>query len=147
MADLRVSDPMPEVVASSFLAFPEPQRGQLLLVRRLIFAVAATTPGVGALTETLRWGEPAYVTEASRSGSTIRLGVPRSEPDRVAILFNCRTTLVESFRAICPDLVSFLGSRAILIPASDPLPEAALAICLARALTYHQRRRRSVMSS
>ena len=57
------------------------------------------------------------------------------------ILFNCRTTLVETFRAHFPDAFAYQGNRAILIPSSVPLPESALAICLAMALTYHQRPR------
>jgi hypothetical protein len=36
------------------------------------------TPGVGALHETLKWGQPAYLTPETRSGTTLRLGVPKS---------------------------------------------------------------------
>jgi hypothetical protein len=50
----------------------------LLALRRVIFATAAATPGVGVLTETLKWGEPAHVTAETASGSTIRLGWSRA---------------------------------------------------------------------
>ena len=107
--------------------------------------MADTTPGVGPLTETLKWGEPAYVTSATRSGSTIRLGILKLGANDAAVLFNCRTTLVDSFRAHFPDAFGYHGNRAILIPAAVPVPESALAICLAMALTYHHHTRRSAV--
>jgi len=137
--------PVPDTVASALADFSEPTRRQILCIRRLIFEVAATTPGVGSLTETLKWGEPAYLTDASRSGSTIRLGVSKSHEDTAAILFNCRTTLVERFRTHFPDVLAYQGNRAILIPASIPLQEPVLAICLAMALTYHRQAERSAV--
>ncbi|ESQ89921.1 hypothetical protein ABAC460_11520 [Asticcacaulis sp. AC460] len=125
-------------VAAAFEAFPEPQRNQLLEVRNLIYETAATTPGVGVLTETLKWGEPSYLTEASKSGSTIRLGL--SKPERsAALFFNCQTTLISDMRAQFGDLFTFQGDRALLLP-GGPLPTSPLAICLAMALTYHQRK-------
>ena len=54
------------------------------------------------MAETLKWGEPAYLTEVTRSGSTIRLGWNRDATDDCAVLFNCRTTLVETFRERFP---------------------------------------------
>lgn len=78
---MRGAPEIPEIpadVAVAFAAFPDPVRVQLLEVRRLIFATAAETSGVGPLTETLKWGEPAYLTEATVSGSTIRLGPLKS---------------------------------------------------------------------
>ncbi|MCX5581146.1 DUF1801 domain-containing protein [Kaistia terrae] len=147
MRDQRGAPPVPDAVASAFAGFSGPTRSRLLRIRQLIFEVAETTPGVGPLTETLKWGEPAYLTNASRSGSTIRLGVVKTPPDTAAILFNCRTTLVESFRAHFPDVFAYQGNRAILVPTSAPLNEQALAICLAMALTYHHRARSSALSS
>jgi hypothetical protein len=86
---------MPADVAAAFTAFSERVRARLLQVRDHIFETAADIEGVGPLTETLKWGEPAYLTEATGSGSTIRLGWFRSSERECAVLFNCRTTLVE----------------------------------------------------
>ncbi len=66
------SRPMPAGVAAAFSVFPDRVRARLLEVRDLIFETAASAGGVGPLTETLKWGEPAYLTEATGSGSTIR---------------------------------------------------------------------------
>ncbi len=134
-----VAPALPAEVAAAFAAFPEPVGLRLLEVRRLIFATAAETAGVGPLTETLKWGEPAYLTEATSSGSTIRLGRPKSPEGVGAVLFNCRTTLVETFRAQFPEAFSYQGNRAILLDPSVPMPAEPLAICIAMALTYHRR--------
>jgi hypothetical protein len=109
-------------------------------VRSLIFETAARVEGVGHLTETLKWGEPAYLTEATGSGSTIRLGWFRSSERDCAVLFNCRTTLVDDFRDWFPDAFAYEKNRAILLDSSEPLPQAPLSACLGMALTYHRRR-------
>ncbi|MFG1379126.1 DUF1801 domain-containing protein [Xanthobacter autotrophicus] len=131
---------IPAEVAAAFAAFPERIRLRLLEVRALIFATAARTSGVGPLTETLKWGEPAYLTVATGSGSTIRLDRPKFPQGVGAVLFNCRTTLVETFRAHFAQTLSYQGNRAILLDPSVPLPAEPLAICLAMALAYHRQR-------
>jgi hypothetical protein len=90
-------------VAAAFAAFPAHVRARLLEARDLIFEIAAGIEGVGPLEETLKWGEPAYLTETTGSGSTIRLGRSRSSERQCAVLFNCRTTLVDDFRNRFPD--------------------------------------------
>ncbi len=129
---------MPDDVAEAFARFSPTVRTHLLDIRRLILATAASLPDVGALTETLKWGEPAYLTAGS--GSTIRLGVPKSAgAEECAVLFNCRTTLVAEFRDRFPDTFTFQGNRAVMVRTDAPLPEDALATCIAEALTYKRR--------
>ncbi|EYR77793.1 DUF1801 domain-containing protein [Shinella sp. 838] len=132
--------PIPALVAVVFDRYPAAVRARLMEIREAIFAVAAETPGVGALVETLKWGEPAYLTQESRSGSSIRLGVSRQAADCGAVFFNCQTTLVPTFRMQFEGVFGFEGNRAILIPAGEPLPRAPLAFCLHAALTYHRRK-------
>ncbi|WP_371826586.1 DUF1801 domain-containing protein [Ensifer sp. PDNC004] len=107
-------------------------------IREIVFSVAAETQDIGALTETLKWGEPAYLTEARKSGSTIRLGTTKSAPDKCAVLFNCKTTLVETFRAHFADDFAFEGNRALIVPATGALSREPLMLCLRAALTYHR---------
>lgn len=133
--------PLPAAMAEALNRYPGPVRARMLDIRRMIHAVAAQTEGVGPLTETLKWGEPAWLTGASRSGTTIRLGTVRSAPQDCAMLFNCRTTLVETFRAQFPDVFVFEGNRALVLPGIAPLPEAPLAACIKAALTYRLRQR------
>lgn len=132
--------PIPQPVAEALSRYPAPIRARLLEIRALIFAEAEATPGVGPLSETLKWGEPAYLTEASKSGSTIRLGMVNSAPDDCAVLFNCKTTLIDSFRSRFGDTFRFDGNRALLVDGTRPLPQLPLGLCLRAALTYHRRK-------
>ena len=128
--------PVPAPVAGVLALYPLPMRTRLLELRELIYAVAAATKGVGPLTETLKWGEPAYLTEATKSGTTIRLGIGKS-PHNCAVLFNCKTTLIETFRRHFADELVFEGNRAIVVSIDGLLPRALLTLCLRAALTYH----------
>ena len=134
--------PMPPAVAQAFAALPPGIRNRLEQIRALIFTVAAERDA-GPLTETLKWGEPAYLTEATGSGSTIRLGRVRGRPG-AAVLFNCRTTLVEEFRRDFGDRFAFDGNRALILDrvgAGQADSDAALSLCIGRALTYHRAKR------
>lgn len=113
-------------------------RRQLLALRKLIFDVAASTEGVGHLEETLKWGEPAYITSQTKSGSTIRLGWKKSAPAQYSIYFNCQTNLVESFRTLFVSELNFQGNRAIVFNDGEILPKDAVCFCIAAALTYHR---------
>jgi hypothetical protein len=139
MRNEHVPPSIPAAVAAAFATFPAPVRLRLLEVRTLIFTTAEEA-GVGPLAETLKWGEPAYLTEATGSGITIRLGRAKSPEGACAVLFNCRTTLVETFRRQFPDAFAFQGNRAILLDPSAPLPAGPLKMCLAMAMTYHRPR-------
>ncbi|MBK6594719.1 MAG: DUF1801 domain-containing protein [Burkholderiales bacterium] len=127
-----------QAVGQVFDAYPPVMRRRLLAVRELIFATAATTSGVGKLEETLKWGEPAYITSASKSGSTIRIAWKKKSPSQYAMYFNCQTTLIETFKTLFPGEFTFEGNRAIVFDASDKLPMDSLAFCIAAALTYHR---------
>jgi hypothetical protein len=133
--------PLPREISRAFEAFPAPIRRRLLEVRKLIFATAAAHEDVGRLTETLKWGEPAYLTQQTGSGSTIRLGRVKGAEAQAAVLFNCRTTLVETFRERFSDRFEFRQNRALLLSAAGPLPKGPLQVCLSLALTYHLDRR------
>ena len=124
----------PAKVKSAFHEFPVPARDVLLAARKKIFALAKSSD-VGQLTETLKWGQPAYLTEETKAGSTIRLGLQGGEP---AAFFTCSSSLVDGFRADFPDALIYHGNRALTL--SHPFP-VELDICLSRALTYHRSKR------
>jgi len=130
---------MPANVSDVFATMPEPARRVLMDVRDRIFAIAAETE-VGPLTETLKWGQPSYLTEATKAGTTLRLGLTKG--GQAAVFFTCHTRLVDGFRADFPDALTYLGNRGIQLDASVDWP--ALDHCLARALTYHRAKRKSV---
>jgi Domain of unknown function (DU1801) len=122
-------------VQAVFDSYPAGLRKKLLKLRQLIIDTAAITPGVGGLTETLKWGEPAYLTP-SKSGSTVRIDCTKDQLG-YAIYFNCNTTLVDTFRSMFPHTFNFEGNRALVFALNDTVPVEELAFCVAMALTYH----------
>ena len=88
--------------------------------------------------ETLKWGEPSYVTKA---GSTIRLGWKASRPEEYRLLFHCGTTLVGAFTELYPDAFQYEGNRAIVLHKTADFPVAPLKHCISLALTYHRRKK------
>ena len=129
-----------ESVKSVFDGFPPRIREQLLVLRDLILSTASTNPGVGSIEETLKWGEPAYVTSETKAGTTIRIGWKKSAPNQFAMYFNCRTNLVDTFRTIYPEL-KYQGNRAIVFELDNAVPRDSLTHCVEMALTYHQTKR------
>ncbi len=136
----RTKSPDPAIEAV-FGAYPKPVKAKLLALRRLIFDTAKRTKGVGALEETLKWGQPSYLTPETKSGSTIRIDQVKPVAGQVAVYFHCQTNLVETFRELYPEL-SYGGNRSILLNADDKLPEPALRHCVGLALTYHLNKRK-----
>jgi Domain of unknown function (DU1801) len=112
-------------------------RKKLMGLRKLIFEVANRTDGVGELTETLKWGQPSYLTEKSKSGSTVRIGREKKTDGDYAIYFKCQTTLVASFKKRYKDKFRYEGNRAILFRVDDKIPVRELSHCISMALTYH----------
>lgn len=125
-------------VAQVFDTYPAAMRQKLLGLRELIFNTAAATKGVGKLEETLKWGEPAYVTAQSKTGSTIRIGWKQKNPSQYAMYFHCQTDLIERFRTLFPSDFRFEGNRAIVFEETDSVATDSLAVCIAAALTYHR---------
>lgn len=120
-----------------FDGFPEEARQGLLKLRDLIFEIAARTEGVGRLHETLKWGQPAYLTPETKSGTTIRLGRPKS--GGFVVYVHCQTSLISDFQALFPDEFVFEGNRAIHFKSSDGLAEEKLGLFIRSALTYHRK--------
>jgi hypothetical protein len=133
------SDP---AVDAMFASYREPVRKKLLALRRLILDTAKSTDGVGRVEETLKWGQPSYLTPETKSGSTIRIDQVKSAANQYAVYFHCQTDLVATFRELYPREFSYGGNRSILFNAEDTIDEPALRHCLALALTYHLNKRK-----
>lgn len=128
-------------VAAVFGAYPAELRAKLLALRRLILDTARSLDGVGPLDETLKWGQPSYLTQ-SKSGSTIRIDALKGG-DGYAMYVHCQTDLVETFRELYPTQMSYGGNRSILFKTNDRLPQKALAHCIGLALTYRARQKQT----
>ena len=127
-------------VAAVFKAYPPAVRTDLMALREMMFDVAAATPGVGTLTETLKWGQPSYLTEETGSGSTVRLDRLKGRDNGYAVYFHCQSGLVGQFRELYPDTFEVEGERALHFTVGKRLPARALRHCIGLALTHHLRR-------
>ena len=130
----RFADPN---VEKKFYEFPEPRRELLFDLRETIYGVSEADQRIGYLSEELRWGDPSYITAQTNSGSSVRLGL--FGETKVALLFHCRTSLVEGFKQIYPNELEYSKNRAIVIdPLSIP-PTEILEHCIHASLTYKLR--------
>lgn len=107
-------------------------------LRALIAETAAATDDVGPLEETLKWGEVSYLTSASGSGTTVRIGRDKRS-GQPAIFVNCQTDLPSRYRSLYPKGFSYDGDRGVIV--GEAADEAALRHMIALALTYHARKR------
>ena len=128
-------------VAAVFKDYPPALRARLMALRELVFDVAADTSGVGRLNETLKWGQPSYLTAESGSGTTVRIDRLKGRDDSYAIYFHCQSGLVDQFREIYPDTFVYEGKRAIVLESKARVPIRALGHCIALALTHHLRKK------
>ena len=134
-----MTDP-PGPVADVFAALPDASRARLLEMRALILEAEADT-GTGPLTETLKWGEPSYLTEATKAGSTIRITWKPKDPENCGLYLNCQTDLVDRCRERFTDAFCYVGDRAVIVPVSGDFDRDALRAIAAMALTYHRDKR------
>ncbi len=127
----------PSSVNKVFQQYTPAIRKKLLVLRQLIFDVASEYDEIGAIEETLKWGEPSYLT---KNGSTIRISYKTGEPPCYAIYFNCQTKLIDTFKQLYPNQLTFEGNRAIVLLAKNKIPKKILKHCLFLSLTYHKRK-------
>lgn len=124
-------------VAEVFKNYPKHMREKLMFLRQLVLDTASETEGVGKVEETLKWGEPSYVTS---SGSTVRMDWKKSSPQEYAMYFHCKTKLVDTFKELYRDKLKFEGNRAIVFNEDDEIPIVELKHCIFLSLTYHGRK-------
>ena len=123
-------------VQKKFESYPEHIRPKLEHLRQLILDVAASDESIGELEETLKWGEPAYLTTKSKSGTTVRIDWKPKYPDQYAMYVNCQTTLIDTYRSLFPDL-KCEGDRAVIFDINQALLENEVQVCISMALKYH----------
>ncbi len=75
--------------------YPKIMRSKMMRFRKFILEVAASTDGIEQLEETLKLGEPSYLT---KKGSMIRMDWKTKQPDQYAMYFKCTSRLVPVFK-------------------------------------------------
>ena len=128
-------------VAAVFAAYPQPVGHALLALRALILDTAADLSEGGEIEETLRWGQPSYLTTQSKSGSMIRIDRVKNTEGRYALYVHCQTSLIDAFKERYSNELTYEGNRALLFDVNTPLPVEALRYCVQLALTYRLRKR------
>jgi len=124
-------------VKNVFDAYPENSKVKLLHLRQLIFDTAAAIKDVGEIEETLKWGQPAYLTTASQSGTTIRIDQVKPKDDAYGLFVHCQTSLMATYRELYPGKLEFEGNRMLRFHVDQAPPEGIVKNCIALALTYH----------
>ncbi|MCL6220881.1 DUF1801 domain-containing protein [Zunongwangia pacifica] len=122
-------------VNTVFANYPDLVRDQLQHLRELVIATAEETEGVTVLEETLKWGEPSFVT---KNGSTLRMDWKEKTPHQYAMYFQCTSRLVDTFRLVFGDKFQYEGKRAIIFQLTQKIPEMELKECIKASLRYHK---------
>jgi len=115
--------------------YPDFVRDKMLKLRELVIETADEEDTITILEETLKWGEPSYLTKI---GSTIRMDWKSKSPKQYAMYFQCTSRLVETFKLIFKNTFDYEGKRAIVFQIDDELPIDELRYCIKAALTYHK---------
>lgn len=130
-------------VAEVFASYPDDVRAKLVALRQLILDTADGLVSVGTIEETLRWGQPSYLTSETKTGSTIRIApTARDSVHDYGMYFICRTNLVSTFRTMFGEVFTYEKNRALLFDVDEAVPTNELRECVAMALTYHSSKQR-----
>lgn len=124
---------LPQAVAEVYEGYPKDIRQKTLNLRQLIIETANEI-SIDELQETLKWGEPSYLTP---KGSTLRIAWRKSSPMHYGLFFHCKTKLVETFKEVYHDSFTFEGNGAIIFKYNDVIPSTALKHCIELSLRYH----------
>ena len=125
----------PDAIARAITAAPEPAQKGLWALRALILETAASLPNVGRVEECLKWGQPAFTTPETKSGSTLRLGCPKS--GGFALYAHCQSTIISSFAEAFPGLDTIEGNRAVHFSDASQIDPSRHGQLIAHALQYH----------
>ena len=125
---------MEDDVAQVFNSYSSQVKSALLQVRLWIIEHAQANGQIGSVKECLKWHEPSYLTEATKSGTTLRL--TQLSDNSFALLVHCQSRVISEFKILYPQL-HYDKNRAVIFNASEPLPTAIIQHFIHLALTYH----------
>ncbi len=136
MGDLNnlkvITDPR---VGEVFGNYPKHVQPKMQYLRKLVLETAEEIDEVDTLEETLKWGEPSYLT---KHGSTLRMDWKEKKPDQYALYFKCTSKLVPTFQLVFGDTFNYETTRAIAFGLDDEIPVVELKKCIAMTLRYHK---------
>uniref|UniRef100_UPI00321669DC DUF1801 domain-containing protein n=1 Tax=uncultured Draconibacterium sp. TaxID=1573823 RepID=UPI00321669DC len=122
-------------VEKVFAGYPDFVRDKMQQLREFVIETAEEIPEISCLEETLKWGEPSFVT---KNGSTLRMDWKPKFPDQYAMYFQCSSRLVDTFRLVFDHKFRYEGKRAIIFHLNEKIPVAELKECIKASLSYHK---------
>lgn len=138
MTETAPMPPLPDTIHARISKWPAPAQARFGDVRATIHAVADRA-GIGAVTETLKWGQPSWLPATPRVGSTLRCDWHERAPSRLSLYVHCQTTLAETMRLLYPIAFAYESNRALHMALDQPMPHDALDHCAFLTLTYHRK--------
>lgn len=115
-------------------SYPSFVRSQMKYLRELVIETAGEVKDIKELEETLKWGEPSFLT---KKGSTLRMDWKSKTPDQYAMYFKCTSRLVETFKEVFGDQFQYEKNRAIVFQLDQKVPTKELKECIKATLIYH----------
>ncbi len=116
-------------------SYPDFVRDKLKDLRALVIETAEEIPEITDLEETLKWGEPSFVT---KTGSTLRMDWKEKTPNQYQMYFKCTSRLVETFKLMFGELFEYEKNRAIIFRLDQEIPAIELKKCIKATLMYHK---------
>ena len=126
--------PLAHAIAAVFEAQPELTANCMARLRALILETAHSDPRVGPLTESLKWGQPAYRPVAANCGTTLRVG-PHKDAG-FALYAPCSTTVIPTHAERFAGADRIDGTRAVLFDHPDQIDPDRLRLTILHGLTY-----------
>ncbi len=116
-------------------SYPDFVRDKLKDLRALVIETAEEVPEITDLEETLKWGEPSFLT---KTGSTLRMDWKKKTPNQYQIYFKCTSRLVTTFKLVFGELFEYEKNRAIIFRPDQEIPKEELKKCIKATLLYHK---------
>ncbi len=121
-------------VEAKFNSYPKHIQTKMNILRQLVLQTAKEIESIKALEETLKWGEPSFITN---QGSTLRMDWKTKNANQYAMYFKCTSKLVPTFKEIFADTFQYEKNRAILFELDSKIPKKELKECIRMTLLYH----------
>jgi hypothetical protein len=127
-----MTDPFKDTIAT----WPAEARRSFGRMRALILAAGAQAD-VGPLTESLKWGQPAWRPTRPKQGSTLRLNWTEKSPSTLVLHVDCKTTLATTMREIYPTEFRYESNRALHLDIGARWPVQAIDHLARLTFRYH----------
>ena len=126
---------MNKEVETKYKSYPSTVNRELLDLSKLILVVVRKDKDIDFIEETLKWGEPSFLTKTS--GSTLRIDWKERNPNYINIFVNCRTKLISIFKDLYPNDFEYVGNREIRLPLGGKYSKNKLKKCIELVLKYN----------